>query len=109
MTGGTAVEEGGVRVVDNLSELEGRVLLAGSEGSIGGLVAKLELRRLGHGVVVGTPAEQDGVADGGVDGEGHVAEDTLGGRDDDGVGRTSALAARVGAVVRALSGRGRPG
>ena len=105
----TAVEERRVGVVDDLLKDEGRVLDTGGEGRVVGLVAKLELGALGDSVRAGHPDELDGVTDGGVHRERNVAENTLGGSDDDGVGRTSALAARVGAVVRALSGRGRPG
>ena len=105
----TAVEEGRVGIVDDLREDEALVLHARRESMIGSLVAKLELRRLGHGVVLGTPDELDGVTDGGVDGEGHVTEDTLGGGNDDGVGRASAAGAVVAAVVGvgAVGRRGR--
>lgn len=90
MSWGTAVEEGRVGVIDNLREREGLVLGAGSEGSVGGLVARSQLRRLGDGVVVGAPHEQDGVTDRGIDGERNVTENTLGRCDDDSVGSTAA-------------------
>lgn len=93
MTGGTAVVEDRVRVVDNLVEGEALVVAAGRERRIAGLVADLELRGLGHGVDVGVPDEVDGVTDGGVGGEGDVTQDTLGGGNDDGVGDTVSAAA----------------
>ena len=37
-------------------------------------------------MVVGTPHEHDGVANGRVEGEGHVAENTLSGSNDDSMG-----------------------
>ena len=83
VVGNGAVEEGGVGIVDNLLEDEVLQLDTRGEGSIGGLVARSELRALGNGVVVSTPDELDGIADGSVDGEGNVTENTLGRSDPD--------------------------
>jgi len=89
MAGGTAEEVGRLSVVDNLVVDEVLVLDTGGEEGITSAVAREESRGLGHGVVVGTPHELDGVTDGGVDCEGNVTQDTLGGGDDNGVGSTS--------------------
>ena len=113
VSGGTTVVEGGVGVVNNLIESEVLVVSSRSEGSGRGLVAKLKLRGLGDGVVVGTPDELDGVTDGRVDGERHVAEHALGGCNDNGVGGAGAGGTMVAAVVgvvrrgRRVSRRGR--
>lgn len=87
MSGGTAVEERRVGVVNNLVEGEVLVMSARSERLVGSLVAKLKLRRLGDGVVVSPPYETDGVANRGVDSERNVTENTLCRSDDNGVGR----------------------
>ena len=90
MSRGTAIEEGRVGIVDNLRERERLVLGAGSERGVGGLVTGSQLRRLGDGMVVGAPHEQDSVTDRGIDGEGNVTEDTLRRCNNDGVGSTTA-------------------
>lgn len=93
----SAVEERGLGVVHNLVKDERGVLLARGKGrGIGRLVADGEGRRLGDGVRASSPHEADGVSDRGVDREGHVAEDTLGGCYDDGVGRTSRSSRSLG-------------
>jgi len=95
MGGRTAVVERGVSIIDNLSEDEGLVLLARCEGDVGRLVAKVQLGGLGHCVIVGTPNELDSVPDGCVEGERHIAKNTLCGGDPDSVGRTTTRAATV--------------
>ena len=85
VVGNGTVEEGGVGIVDNLLEDEVLQLDTRGEGGVRGLVARSELRALGNGVVVSTPDELDGIADGSVDGEGNVTEDTLGRSDPDDV------------------------
>lgn len=62
------------------------VLFARCERRVGRLVANLKLRGLGYRVVVGTPHEHDGIANGCVEGEGHVAKNTLRRSNDDSVG-----------------------
>lgn len=89
MAGGTAEEVRWLGVIDNLVVDEVLVLDTRGEEGITSAVAREESRGLGHGVVVGAPHELDGVTDGGVDGEGNVTQDTLGGGDNDGVGSTS--------------------
>lgn len=88
MSGGGAVEEGRGGVIHDLREDEVLVLRSRGEERIGSLVARKQRRRFGDGVVVSTPHEFDGITDGGIDGEGDVAEDTLSGSDDDSVGST---------------------
>ena len=108
VSGDTAVEECRVSVVDDLLEDEGRVLDTRGEGSIVGLVAKLELGALRDGVRAGHPDELDGVTDGRVHREGNVAENTLGRRDDDGVRGTRAGRTR-GTRVAGVGARGGTG
>ena len=79
MVGNGAVEEYGVRIVDDLLEDEVFQLKTRGEGRIGGRVARSELRALGDGVVVSAPDELDCITDGSIDGEGDVTKDTLGG------------------------------
>ena len=99
-----------VGVVDSLGESEAFILLArGKSGPVSGLVARAEFARLRDSVVAPSPDPVEGITGGRVDGERNHAEDTLGGGDDDRVGRTSARAAGVAAVVGAHGGRGRPG
>ena len=74
-------------------------MLAGDERSIGGLVANTEDGRLGHSVVVTTPNELDGVANGRVGSERHVTKDTLSRGDPNSVscaGTRASLRARGG-------------
>ena len=78
MGGNGAVEEERVGIVDDLLKDEVLQLNARGEGRVGSLVAGSELRAFGDGVVVSTPDELDGITNGSVDGEGDVAEDTLG-------------------------------
>ena len=99
MTRGTAVEEGRVGVVDDLVEGEALVLLAGGKRRVAGLVADLELRRLGDGVHVGVPLELDGITDGGIHCERNISENTLSRGDDDSVSYTVSRRG-VGAVSR---------
>jgi len=80
------VEEDRVGIVDDLLKDEVLQLNARGEGSVGSLVARSEDGALGDGVVVGAPDEFDGITDGSVDGEGDVAEDTLGRSNPDDVG-----------------------
>ena len=88
---GTAVVEERVGVVDSLGESETFVLLArGKSGPVSGLVARAEFARLRDSVVAPSPDPVEGVTGGRVDGERNHAEDTLGGCDVDGVGRTGA-------------------
>lgn len=101
----TTVEEGWVGVVHNLCEDEVLVLGARSEKTIRRLVADFELRRLGNGVVVGTPHESDGITDGRVQGERNVTENTLCGCNNDGVSNTSTLANGVSCCWSVLGGR----
>jgi len=77
------MEEDRVGVVDDLLKDEVLQLNARGEGNIGSLVARSELRALGDGVVVSAPDELDGIADGSVEGEGDVTEDTLSGSNPD--------------------------
>jgi hypothetical protein len=88
MGGGVAEEVSRLGVVDGLEVGEALGLESGGEVVRGGLVAELESGSLGDGVVVGVPLELDGVADGGIDGEGDETEDTLRRCDDDGVSNT---------------------
>ena len=64
------------------------VLLARREWAVRSLVAGSKLRRLGNSVVVGIPHEGDSITDGCVDNERNIAENTLGGSNNDGVGNT---------------------
>lgn len=89
---------------------EGLVLRARSEGLVTGLVAKIELGRLGHSVVVCAPNEFNGVANRCVDSEGNISKNTLSRRDPDGVRRTVSVAAGAGSHRRSrrhVHGRGR--
>ena len=104
MVGNSAVEEGGVGIVDNLLEDEVLQLDTRGEGGIGGLVARSELRALGNGVVVGTPDELDGIADGSVDGEGNVTEDTLSRSDPDDVSLSSLSGRLIGRSQGRIAG-----
>jgi hypothetical protein len=88
MLGCTTVEEVGGGIVDDLVEDEALILFTGSKWRVSGLVARQELAGLGHGVVVGTPLEHDGVTNGGVEGEWDVTKDTLGGGNNNSVGNT---------------------
>ena len=85
MVGNGTVEEGGVGIVDDLLKDEVLQLDTRGEGGVGSLVARSELRTLGNGMVIGTPDEFDGIADGSVDGKRNVTEDTLGRSDPDDV------------------------
>jgi len=100
VSGNTAVVERGVSVIDDLSENKGLVLHARSEGCVTGLVAKLELRRLGHSVLVRAPNEFDGVANRCVESERDITKNTLSRRDPDGVRRTSSVAASASSHLR---------
>jgi hypothetical protein len=73
VTTGGQVSKCSVQTADLILTREGLVLLARCEWTVGGLVANLKLRGLCHGVVVGTPHEQDGITNGRVDGKGHIA------------------------------------
>lgn len=79
---------------------KGLVLHARSKGCVTGLVAKLELRRLGHSVLVCAPNEFDGVADRCVESERDITKNTLGRRDPDGVRRTSSGATSASSHLR---------
>ena len=78
MGGNGTVDEEGVGVVDDLLEDKVLQLKTRGKGRVGSRVARSEFRALGDGVVVSTPDEFDGVADGSIDGEGNVTKDTLG-------------------------------
>ena len=107
MTGGAAVVEERVGVVDGLGEGEALVVLArGESGSVGGLVAGAELAGLRDGVVVPSPDPVEGVTDGRVHREGNVAENTLGRGDDDRVRCTSTGCVSSGGGRRSVGGRG---
>lgn len=87
---------------------EGLVLHARSEGCVTSLVAKRELRRLGHSVLVRAPNKFDGVANRRVESERDISKDALSGRDPDGVRRTRSGAARASSHFRRWRhGRGR--
>lgn len=88
VVGSSAVEEDGVGIVDDLGEDEALVLEARSKGSVTGLVAGGEGRRLGDGVAVGSPHELDGITDSSIEHEGDIAQNTLGRCDDNSVGNT---------------------
>lgn len=110
MGGSSTVVERRVGVIDNLSERKALVLFARCEQMVRRLVAKLNLRGLGHCVVVGTPHEHDRIANGCVEGEWDIAENTLSGSNYDGVGcarsRASATSrSRRGGRQRHRSGR----
>ena len=80
-------------------------MLARDERSIGGLVARCELRGFGHRVVVGTPHELDGVANSRIDCKRYVSEDTLGRCDNNSVRGASAIVSGVGGSRSILRSR----
>lgn len=71
---------------------KGLVLLARGEECITGLVAKIDLGRLGYCVVVCAPDKLDSVADRCVDGKRYISKNTLGGSNPDGVRGTTSVA-----------------
>lgn len=93
VAGRRAIEESGVSVIDDLREGETLILFARRKSRVRGLVAQLELRRLGHSVVVRAPHEHDSVAGRCVHSKRHVAKDALSRGDNDSVGGTRARTA----------------
>jgi len=74
----SAVEVDGLVIGDSLGELSGALLDTRGEEGISGLVAEVESRSLGDGVVLGAvPDELDGLADGDVDHGGNVTENAI--------------------------------
>jgi len=107
MSRGATVEEGRVRVVDNLFKDKRFVLRARSKWSIVRFIARSESRGLGDRVYISAPHKFDGVADGRVDSKRNITQNTLSGSNNNSICSAAARASCTGASRRwgAVGGR----